>query len=221
MPNAGLPDTSRGHMQPSWTRLNREQAHAVLAKLSGNRDAVVFSKESTEVAWRSLPFYTNYRLYRLINFATMPTFSMMYLSNGEEFLTIDGTANPIYTANEKDPVRLNEMNVIPYLDFFFSNVQGSEGDVFLIKDPRKLPFMDTLTDSQQRSVMSSFRPLKVEHNTVQHSYRVGGTLYYGGGLISSTIVVTSDGKLAFHDQSMLMTGIHFPPAPHSHYGAEG
>ena len=221
MLNAGLPDTNRGQMKPSWTRLNREQAHAVLNKLSGNRDAVVFSKESTEVAWRSLPFYTNYRIYRLINFATMPTFSMLYLSNGDEFLTVDGTANPIYTANEKDPIRLNEMNVIPYLDFFFSNVQGSEGDVFLIKDPRKMPFMDALTDNQQRSIISTFKPLKVEHNPVQHAYKVSGTLYYGGGLISSTIVVSADGKLSFQEQSLLLTGIHFPHSPYTYYGAEG
>jgi hypothetical protein len=207
--------------QPSWTRLNREQAHQVLNKLSGNRDAVVFSKESTEVSWRSLPFYTNYRLYRLINYATMPTFSMMYLSNGDEFLTIDGTAAPIYTVNEKDHIRLNEMNVIPYLDFFFTNVQGSEGDVFLIKDPRKMPFMDTLSETQQQSVIANFKPLKVSHDTTAHVYKVNGTLYYGGGLISATIVVTPEGKLAFQDQSLLLTGIHFPYSPHSQHWIEG
>ena len=212
---------AKGNMQPSWTRLNREQAHAVLNKLSGNRDAVVFSKESTEVSWRSMPFYTNYRLYRLINYATMPTFSMMYLSNGDEFITIDGTANPIYTVNEKDGIRLNEMNVIPYLDFFFTNVQGSEGDVFLIKDPRKMPFMDALSDVQQQNVIANFKPLKVTHDTAAHVYKVAGTLYYGGGLISAVIVVSPEGKLAFQEQSLLLSGIHFPYNPHSQHWIEG
>jgi hypothetical protein len=218
---SSLADTNRGSMQPSWTRLNREEAHRVLDKLKGHRDAVVFSKEATEVAWRSLPFYTNYRLYRLINYATMPTFSMMYMSNGEEFLSMDGTANPIYTVNEKDGIRLNEMNVIPYLDFFFSNVQGSEGDVFLIKDPRKMPFMDSLTEQQQQGVIANFKPLKVTHDTVMHNFKVSGTLYYGGGLISSTIVVTPDGKLSFQDQNLLLTGIHFPYSPYSQHWIEG
>ena len=40
------------------------------------------------MSWRSLPFYNNYRLYRLINYATMPTFSMQYISNGQEFLSV-------------------------------------------------------------------------------------------------------------------------------------
>lgn len=193
----------------------------VLGKLSGHRDAVVFSKEATEVSWRSLPFYSNYKLYRLVNYATMPTFSMMYLSNDDEFISIDGTANPIYAVNEKDPIRLNEMNVIPYLDFFFSNVQGSEGDIFLIKDPRKMPFLESLSENQQQSVINSFKPLKVSADADGAGYKVHGTIYYGGGLISSTIQVTADGKLAFHDQNLLLTGIHFPYSPYSQNWLEG
>jgi len=221
MTNQDTAATSRFSMQPSWTRLNREQAHQILNKLSGHKDAVVFSKEATEVSWRSLPFFNNYRLYRLINYATMPTFSMMYLSNGDEFISVDGTANPIYTVNEKDSIRLNEMNVIPYLDFFFSNVQGSEGDVFLIKDPRKMPFIDSLSEGQQQSVIDSFKPLKVSYDATQHVHLVSGTIYYGGGLISATIVVTPEGKLAFHEQNLLLTGIHFPYSPYSQSWLDG
>ncbi|HCS22940.1 MAG TPA: hypothetical protein DIW20_04245 [Rhodospirillaceae bacterium] len=184
-------------------------------RLSGSRDAVVFSKEATEVSWRSLPFYNKYKLYRLINYATMPTFSLTYLSDGNEFITLDGTANPIYTANEKDPVRLNEMNVVNYLDFFFTNVQGSEGDVFLIKDPKKLPFLSALTKEQRESVYSGFKPVQVSQNAAANTFRVTGTLYYGGGLISSTIIVQNDGKIEFQDQSLLLNGIYFPYSPYS------
>jgi hypothetical protein len=208
-------------MQPVWTRLSRDDAHQVLNKLSGQRDAVVFSKEATEVAWRALPFYTNYRLYRLINYATMPTFSMTYVSNGQEFLPVDGTAHPIYAANQRDPISMTEMNVVPYLDFFFANVQGSEGDVFLIKDPKRMPFMDSLTPQQQQTVSKSFRPLSVIFDATDNVYRVTGTLYYGGGLISATIIVQTDGRLAFAEQNMLLSGIYFPHSPYTQQWAEG
>jgi hypothetical protein len=208
-------------MQPLWTRLNREDAHRVLDHLSGTRDAVVFSKEATEVSWRTLPFYSTYKHYRLVNYATMPTFSLTYLSNGEDFITLDGTANPIYTVNEKDPIRLNEMNAVAYLDFFFANVQGSEGDVFLIKDPKKLPFISALTKEQREIVITSFKPLQVSQNAAANVFRVNGTLYYGGGLISSTILLTDDGKLSFQDQSLLLNGIYFPYSPNSQAWLEG
>jgi hypothetical protein len=208
-------------MQAGWTRLKREEAHQVLDHLSGHRDAIVFSREATEVACRELPFYTTYRLYRLINYATMPTFSMMYLSNGHEFITIDGTANPIYAVNAKAPVRLTLERVVPYLDFFFSNVQGGEGDIFLIKDPQRMPFLASLSDAQKQTVASSFRPLDVTADVDKGVFRATGTLYYGGGLIAAGISVNTDGRIAFDSQQLLLTGIHFPYSPYSQPWLEG
>lgn len=208
-------------MQSGWTRLNREQANDVLGKLAGTRDAVVFSRDTTEVTWRTLPFYTNYRLYRLVNYATMPTFSLSYLSNGDDFLTVNGTAIPIYTANERDPIRLNEMTAIPYLDFFFNNVHGSEGDVFLIKDPKRMPFMDSLSIGQQQSIISGYRPVKASYSAAEGLYRVTGTLYYGGSLIHAVIQIQPNGRLAFEEQNLLLTGIHFPYMPHTQQWVEG
>lgn len=206
--------------QPLWTRLDREQAHKVLEHLSAHQDAVIFSKEATEVSWRSLPFYTHYRLYRLVNYATMPTFSMMYLSNEQEYISIDGTAEPIYQVNAKDPLHLNEMNVASYLEFFFSNVQGSEGEVFLITDPRKMPFMKTLNAAQQQSIVDCFKPLAVTSDSL-HNFEVTGTVHYAGGLMMATIIVTPDGKMSFQNQSLLLSGIHFPDSPYSQAWLEG
>lgn len=208
-------------MHPSWTRLNREQANEVLDKLSGHRDAVVFSKDVTEVSWRNVPFYTHYKVFRLVNYATMPTFSMTYLSNGEDYIALDGTANPIYTVNDKNPIQLHQNNVIAYLDFFFANVQGSEGDVFIIKDPSRTPFMRALSPNQQQSVTSGFKPLQVTPDPESNSYKVTGTLYYGGGLIRAVIIVTRDGKLSFQEQHLLLTGLHFPHAPYTQQWLEG
>ncbi|MFH1158445.1 MAG: hypothetical protein V1721_06140 [Pseudomonadota bacterium] len=207
--------------QPQWTKLNREQAQRVLRLLGSHKGAIVFSQELTGVSWRGLPFYTDYRLYRLVNYATMPTFTMTYLSNGSEYISLDGTANPIYTVNEKDPLRLDDLNVIPYLEFFFSYVQGSEGDVSLIKDPHEMSFMSDMDSAQQQSVVNSFKPLRILSSTTKKPYKMSGTLYYGGALITSTILITRDGKISFQDQSLLLSGISFPESPYRQAWIEG
>jgi len=203
-----------------WTRLNREQAHKVLEQLGARRDAVVFSKDVTEVTSCSLDFYTNYWLFRLVNYATMPTFSMTYFSDGSEYISLDGTANPIYTVNEKSPIQLTEASVAQYLEFFFSHVQGSEGEVFLIKDPRQMPFMNTLDPTQQQRLMSSVKPITVSTDSTQN-FRVRGTLYYGGELITSTVVVTPGGRITFQEQIPLLSGIYFPDSPYDQARLEG
>lgn len=198
-------------MNNQWIRLSREQTQSVLEKLSTHKDAIVFSRDTTEVAVRELPFYNAHRIFRVTNYATMPSFSMQYLSDSENFISLDGTANPVYTVNEKEPLRLTEITVVPYLDFFFSYVQGSEGDIFLIKDPRKMPFMGSLSPDQQQTVVNSFKPLLVTHDENNpHHFKVSGTLYYDGSLLSASIRVNPEGKLAFENQSLLLQGIHFP-----------
>ena len=204
-----------------WIRMNREQAGKVLTQLSTRSDAVVFSRDVTDVSWRSLPFYANYRLCRLINYATMPTFTMTYLTDGTDYIPLDGTANPIYTADEKDPLLLSEENVVPYLEFFFSNVQGSEGDVFLIRDPQKMPFMNSLSTAQQQSIIHSFKPVSVIFDPTLNAYKVTGTLHYGGGMLAATIVVRPDGKISFQEQTLLLSGIHFPDSPYTQAWHEG
>lgn len=209
-------------MPYNWTRMGREDAWQTLDRLGEKRDAVIFSRETTEVAWVALPFYATYRLYRLVNYATMPVFTQFYLGNGVDFTALDGTALPVYTVDQKDHIRLNETTVIPYLDFFFGNVQGSEGDVFLIKDPRKMPFLDSLSAEQRQTVISSFRPLRVERDgQKEDAYKVSGTLYYGGGLLAATIEVAGDGQLAFLEQNLLLSGIPFPQEPYSQMWLEG
>ncbi|MBI3440708.1 MAG: hypothetical protein HY052_02710 [Proteobacteria bacterium] len=205
---------------PIWTRLDREQTYRVLDQLSAQRDAVVFSRDVTEVTWRQLPFYINYRLYRVTNYATMPTFSMMYLSNEEEYIALDSTPDPIYSVNEKDPIRLNEVNIIPYLEFFFNNVHGSDGDVHLIKDPHKMPFMSSLNPAQRQSIINRFKPLTVSADSL-HNLDVSGTFHYGGGLIMATLVITPQGKMSFQDQNLLLSGIRFPASPYSQAWLEG
>jgi hypothetical protein len=212
---------TKGSMtQLQWTRLGREQANKVLEQLSTRKDAIVFSKDYTEVSSCNLPFYTNYWLFRLVNYATMPTFSMTYFSDGAEYIALDGTANPIYTANEKSPIRLTEMNVVDYLEFFFSHVQGSEGDVFLVREPGQMPFMNSLSQTQQKSVTDSVKPLTVVTDAAQ-SFRVRGALYYGSELITATVLVKPDGKISFLDQMPLLSGIHLPDSPYKHAAAGG
>jgi hypothetical protein len=207
--------------QAQWIRMNREQAGRVLDQLASRADAVVFSRDVTDVSWRALPFYANWRLCRLTNYATMPTFTMTYLTDGTEYIALDGTANPIYTADEKDPLALTEYSVLPYLEFFFSNVQGSEGEVFLIRDPYKMPFMGSLSEEQRQSVIESFQEALVAYDAEANVYRVSGTLHYGGTLLAATIVVQPDGKISFEEQNLLLSGIHFPDSPYTQAWAEG
>jgi hypothetical protein len=201
-----------------WNRVPKEQAHQILKTVSSSADSAVFSEQLTEVTWKNLSFYNNLKRYRLTNYATLPCFTMDYLGDpdSEKFYPLDGLANTIYDANEQDKISLTKENIIDYLDFFFDQVQGPDGDIYLIKTPQDLPMLSSLPENQQQSVIEHHKGLVVNSDIKPGEFHVTGTLYYDGSLISAMINVQESGKLAIQDQTLLLHGIHFPMSPIQH-----
>jgi hypothetical protein len=63
----------------------------------------------------------------------------------------------------------------------------------------------------RQGVIGAFKPLRVTRDEVKSITRVSGTIYYGGSLLAATIAVGPDGRLTFEDQSLLLSGVYFPP----------
>ena len=205
----------------TWKRLEKDDVLTVLDKLGSDENAIVFSKDYTEVVWDELSFYSHFQIYRLVNYATMPSFTMEYLSNGNVFIPLDGTANPIYAINAEAPIKLTENNIVDYLTFFFNHVRGGDGEIYLVPDAHTMPFLDTLDEQLQQNIIDHHKPIEIGSNTVTGEFVVRGTLYYGGCLISATISVAADGRLAFKERDVLLRGIHFPHSTVNYYWMGG
>ena len=202
----------------TWNRVPREQANEILKLVSSSSDSAVFSEQLTEVTWADLPFYKNFNHYRLTNYATLPCFTMDYLGDIENqiFYPLTGLANTIYDANDQDKIDLTEDTVVAYLDFFFKQVQGPDGDIYLIKTPEDLPMLSSLPENQQQSVIKNHKALVINSDVKPGEFHVSGTLYYDGSLISAMINVQKNGKMSIQDQTLLLHGIHFPMSPVQH-----
>jgi hypothetical protein len=198
-----------------WYRLPRAQAADVLGKIGASAESAVFSEQLTEVTWRPLPFYERFKLFRLTNYATLPCFTMDYLGDDVTgiFYPLDGLANTIYNVNEEDKLHLSESNIIDYLDFFFEEVRGPDGDIYLIKNPSDLPILSSLPENQKQSVIEHHRALQIDSDIMPGEFNINGTLYYDGSLISALIRVQASGRLSIHNQTLLLQGIHFPGSP--------
>lgn len=202
-------------MNATWNRVPPEQADMILTSVSDDDNAAVFPSELTEVTWRDLPFYSKYKHYRLTNYATLPCFIMEYLGSSDDnaFYPLTGLANTIYDVNDANPIKVTRDNVVEYLDFFFRQVQGPDGDIYLIKDPDDLPMLSSLPDNQKQSVVQHHQPITIDSDIRPGEFDVRGTLYYDGSLVSAKIQVNNTGKLSIHDQVLLLHGIHFPASP--------
>ena len=78
-------------MSKIWTRLNKEEASQALDRISDSRDAILFGRDTSQVSHSTLPFYKNFKLCRITNYATMPVFTLVYLTDEHLFVQLDGT----------------------------------------------------------------------------------------------------------------------------------
>lgn len=198
-----------------WERLNREKSAEIIGKVTHASDAQLFSNASSEAVCTALPFYKSFLLYRITNYATLPSFSMDFLGDGHTFYLLDGSPDPIFMVNSRGNLQLKFENVLDYIEFFLKYVTTDDGDIYLIQDPDNLPFLDSMSVEQQINLKQRFTPPALDYNHEEDAFELHGDLYYGGTLLKAKISVYPDGTLTFSDQSMFYQDA--PAAAHAAY----
>jgi len=188
-----------------WKRLDHNQTGAVLEQIASVSDSGLFSKEHSEASFKPLNFYQEFMIYRIVNYATLPSFSMEFLSNGESFHLLDGSPHPINIANRIGGLYLTESNVIDYADFYLANIRADDGDIYMIRDVDNLAFIDSLSPDQQASLKEKHIQPSVMIDKDSSNFIILADLFYCGTLLNSAIIVTQSGELEFKPRAMIMS----------------
>ncbi len=187
-----------------WHRLEKDQTQAMIETVQSDGMPGLFSPVTSHASRSKLPFYTGFLLHRLTNFATLPAFSMDFLSDGNTFLYLDGTPDPIYRVNDTGDLILNENTVLDYMAFFVHYVPGPEGEMLLIDSSHKAPPLGSLDIDKHRAMLYTHRDLDLSFDDVSGVYTVKIPMYYGGALVKATIEITSRGRLDIKDYKMIL-----------------
>ncbi len=188
-----------------WNRLDKQQSAHIMNHIAMASDPELFSEYSSEASYKTLPFYQDYMLYRITNYTTLPSFSLDFLSDGESFHLLDGSASPINQVNAKGVLYLTDANVIQYAEFYLSNIRGEDGDIYMIRDIDDLPFIDSLDIDQKIDLESRHTQPEVTKDPDNANYIVLADLFYGGTLISSAIIVDNSGNIEIQPRDMMMS----------------
>lgn len=194
----------------NWQKLERNETAKIIQRVSETPDGVLFSKSTSEATAAVLSFYRGFNLVRLTNYATLPSFTLDFLSDGNSFYLLDGSADPLNRVSARGALVLNDQNVLDYVEFFFKHVTTEEGDIYLIRDPDALPFMDSLSLDQQIQVKKNHSDPAVEYDRDNDVFLVHAVMYFAGVLLKATLTVQPDGQIEISNHAMLMAagGVH-------------
>lgn len=190
-----------------WQRLDRDTTISVINNVKSEANAGMFSVGTSEVQRARLSFYKEYSVYKVTNFASLPSFTFQYLSDGTFFHHLDGTETPIYAINDKGGLDLDKNNVLEYLTFFFTSVGDEEGDVVVINNPHDMPLLDSLDPEAYDAVFNQHQPPEVHYDGGFDAYEVDVNLYKGSQLLRAKIEVNTKGRVTIKSEKMMMQGV--------------
>lgn len=188
-----------------WNRLDKNQSQQVLGHIAQAADPDLFSGNASEASFKPLSFYEDFMIYRVVNYATLPSFSLEFLSNGENFYLLDGSSEPINMVNTIGGLYLTEANVIDYADFYLCNIRGDDGDVYMIRDINNLPFIDSLSIDQQIELKQKHEMPYVMLDKETQDFIIVADLFYGGTLLKAAVIIDGKGNLEIQPHNMLMS----------------
>ncbi|MBN8521278.1 MAG: hypothetical protein J0L77_05195 [Alphaproteobacteria bacterium] len=162
---------------------------------------------TSEVSTARLMFYDGVSLFKVTNFASLPSFTFEYLGDGTFFQYLDGTETPIYAVNDKGALRLTVGSVIDYLAFFFSHVTGEGGDeTLLVKNPHDMPMLDSLDPGAYDAVIRGHQPAQVKDQD-DGGFVVDADIYDSGQLSRAQIAVSPSGRVVILARKMILQSV--------------
>ncbi len=189
-----------------WYPVEKTQTIEMIEKVIPGDMPSFFSARSSEARCAKLPFYTNFLLYRLTNNATLPAFSIDFLSNGRQYHYLDGSSQPIYRANATGDLIINDNTVLDYLAFYVHYVPGPEGEILLIDSHKKIMPTGVLDIDRHRDMLYSHRDINISFDKDTKNYTIKAPMYYGGALVKAIINISEQGHLEIMDYQMLLKG---------------
>lgn len=187
-----------------WQRLDRDNTEKVINSVKSAENAGMFSFATSEVQRARLSFYKDYSVYKVTNFASLPSFTFQFLSDGTFFHYLDGMEEPIYAVNDKGVLNLNEHNITDYISFFFAQVGNEDGDVIVITNPHDMPLLDSLDAEAYDSVFNNYKAPQVAFNNDSGVFEVEADLYLESHAVRSKIEVTPKGRVTIIEQKTNM-----------------
>ncbi len=188
----------------NWNAVKGEELAGFITQVGTVDGRHRTSADTTEVKWRSLPFYEQVVLIRVRDRTWVPeNLSIYYLANQGNLTRLDGTSPPIHQTNADAPIRVNDDNVLDYLRFFCFFVRGEDGP-FLVSESMDTHGMPTgMDETTHRVIEGTIRPATFEGKNAEGFWLCDAIVFYSNALFFSNFAIQPTGMIEMTDDDPL------------------
>ncbi|PCJ97034.1 MAG: hypothetical protein COA45_10460 [Zetaproteobacteria bacterium] len=180
----------------NWNAVEGEELAGFLDQIVTIDGKYRTSPSSTQVAWRTLPFYDSVALIRVQdpNWVNKKM-TIYYLTDQGNLFRLNGTSPPIHEVNSKAPVKINEDNVLDYLRFFCFFVRGDEGPFYVAEDMSDANLPQDMDATTKSVIEGTIRPASYEGMNDQGHFLCDAVVFYSNALFIANFSVQPGGMI--------------------------
>src|ERR1700730_4178718 len=124
--------------------LDAGAAKKLVEDIANDIEPVKLTPDKTAVKVADLPFYDEFKFYALSDTTLPPPNTRYMLYKPGDISLMNWTNEPIYSVNERAPIRLDRKTVVPYTKFFFHYVRGQLGRFIIVEKPDEIVWLRTV-----------------------------------------------------------------------------
>lgn len=183
-----------------WNAVSGDELAGFLDQINPIDGKHKVSAETTEVAWRMLPFYDSIALVRVKDSTWLnKKLTIFYLTDQGNLFRLNGTSPPIHEVNAKAPIKVTEENVLEYLRFFCYFVRGEEGPFYIAEDMADPNMPQDMDDTTRSVIEGTIRGATYEGKNEQGHMMCDAVVFYSNALFFANFAVQPSGMIEMLD----------------------
>ncbi len=214
----------------TFETLSPDAARSFLATIAHDLLPVKVPADKTLVQVATLPFYDDYKFYALTDM-TLPAPNVRYMLYKEGDLNLmNWTNEPIYSVNEKAPIKIDRKSIILYAKFFFHYVRGQLGRFIIVEKPEDVEWLPSATDKEKADVAAKLMPVTYKGIGRDNLFTLTATVVFKNALFKTDIKVApyaldvfdpeagvpehfTIGQMKLTNEDLLLEDLNVPVAP--------
>ena len=152
---------------------------------------VKLTEGKTTLQVTDLPFYDQFKLYAVSD-STLPqpnTRYMLYKESDNDLSLMNWTNEPIYSVNDRAPIKLDRKTIIPYTKFFFHYVRGQLGRFIIVEKPEEVVWLANANAKEKEEVSKRLMAVSYKGIGRDNLFTLTATVIFKNALFKTDIKI--------------------------------
>jgi len=169
--------------------LDAAAAKKLVEDISDDIAPVKLPPDKVSVQFASLPFYEEFKLYAVSDTSLPPPNTRYILYKPGDISLMNWTNEPIYSVNERAPIKLDRKTAIPYAKFFFHYVRGQLGRFIIVEKPDEVVWLSNANTKEKANVAERLIPVTYKGIGRDNLFTLTATVVFKNALFRTDIKI--------------------------------